>query len=83
MKMEGGIEIQSGVPVPPRRVGSVLYPYERMKVGDSFFVEGQTKYKINDMCARNRKMGHRLKMRFIARRVTEGEKVGIRIWRTK
>ena len=80
------VMVESGVPMPESRRGKgpkVMYPHAQMKVGDSFFVGGERRGLINEMCTRNKKMGERLKMKFIAKRVVEGEKTGVRVWRIK
>jgi hypothetical protein len=75
--------IERGVPVPP--LGRQLvrkYPFCAMKVGDSFFVPGQTSVKGSARVAAAT-YGRRNNMRFTGRTVTQDGISGLRIWRVK
>ena len=76
--MDNGIQVEKGIAMPAMRGNEGnAYPYEEMKVGDSFMVAGGTKSLINAVCARNKKAGVELSMTFTAKKV-EG---GVRVWR--
>lgn len=70
------IEVESGIPLPDRaRVRSPKYPFDEMKVGDSFLIPGDVKKPtLIALAARKR---HRPKL-FTVRETSEG----FRIWRT-
>ncbi len=70
-------EIDKHIPIPPRYARD-QYPWAQMKVGDSFFVEGDAKAIDAAKSAaryRARKAGEKCTMRKKAN--------GVRIWRTK
>ena len=68
-----GIMIEKNVPIPePRRR---KYPFSKMKIGDSFFIE-DTSAKVRASAS---SYGKRLNREFITRR--EGN--GVRCWRVK
>ena len=70
------MKIDKNVPMPqPKNV--VVYPYEDMEVGDSFVVNGDSRYLLATVCNRNGKYAKKLGMRFTAKKV-EG---GVRVWR--
>lgn len=71
--MVNSVEIIKGVipPEPKRR-----YPYSKMDVNDSFFVEGG---KLQLICNYNYRASKRLGYKFMARQ----EKDGIRVWRVE
>lgn len=75
------IKVESGVamPVTVNHTRGVKYPYETMKVGDSFFIPGEGKNMQITVCGRNRRVGKRLGARYTAKKV-EG---GIRVWRVE
>lgn len=76
--MDNGIQVEKGIAMPAMRGNEGnAYPYEEMKVGDSFMVAGGTKSLINAVCARNKKAGVEWGMTFTAKKV-EG---GVRVWR--
>jgi hypothetical protein len=75
------MKVEKGIPLPPRnnaRDGNGKYPFARMEVGDSFFIEAdeQTAQRIQNRAC-NAYRYYRPK-EFATRRI-EG---GIRIWRT-
>lgn len=68
--------IEKGVRVPPKCAGRpCIYPWEKMKVGDSFFIKMEQK----SISGAATGYGSRHHMRFVTRK----EKSGTRIWRTK
>jgi hypothetical protein len=80
----GNIVVERGIPLPEKvtgkgRVAGVVYPYEKMEVGDSFLVGSEKKHMINVMCTKNKLKGEELGRVYVARKV-EG---GVRVWRTK
>jgi len=71
--MINNVEIVKGIKLPdPRK----RYPYSKMDVGDSFFVENG---KLQLVCNYNYRASKRLGHKFIARQ----EETGIRVWRTE
>lgn len=67
------IDVEKDVPMPESRVRQ-SYPYELMRVGESFWVRG---VKLQSMYNTNFRWGRKLSRRFVAR--VEGD--GIRVWR--
>jgi len=73
------IRIDSGIPVPEMKKGgrgNGKYPYNDLKVGESFLV---TDLAMQSVCNKNWRYGKRLGRRFVAR--SEGEFV--RVWRSE
>jgi hypothetical protein len=80
MAKKQALKIDSGIPVPPDpNEKKDLYPYKKMKVGDSFYVDGAT---ITKMCRRNYYWGVMLKSRYTCRTIRDGKRIGTRVWRT-
>lgn len=71
--------IESGIPLPgpSGSRGESIYPFERMSVGDSVFIEGAK--SSGKEYAAARVCGKRKGMRFTARTVEDG----VRIWRVE
>lgn len=84
-------EIESGIPVPARARRGSTYPFAAMKVNDSFFVgtadEAEDAKAVARIAAAARifRRGNPsfAASQYISRPVTEGDKVGVRTWRTK
>ena len=72
------MQLENNVPMPVKR-DRVEWPYGKMEVGQSFLVGGDGKNLLIGVCARNRKKGRELGMRFTAKKV-EG---GVRVWRVE
>lgn len=72
------MQIDSHIPIPPKRGGYYKYDWESLKVGDSFFTPGIT---INSMAGTANRAGTRLGMTFRCSTVTEKGKTGVRVWR--
>ena len=78
------IKIEQGIPVPGMRsqsnVKPMLYPFAKMKKGDSFFVRASTvsdKHKVSSAA-------HRYFKPFkVKKYTTRSIANGIRVWRTK
>ena len=71
--MTDRIEIESGIPVPVRGEDRIVYPFHKMKPGDSFLVDKEpTKMRLNTMYG----LARRRKCRITIRR--EGK--GFRVW---
>jgi len=67
--------IEKGIPIPSRRNGS--YPFDQMKVGDSFVVTGEQCKSIHQaLYYQNTKSN----MKFTGRKLDEGK---YRVWRIK
>jgi hypothetical protein len=72
--MDGQIIIEKRVQVPPpNKKGMTRYPWDKMEVGDSFFVPGKTTSTLHQTARHMMKKG----MRFTCRK----EEGGARIWR--
>lgn len=72
------IKINKNVPVPVD-ARMVKYPFRRMSVGDSFFVEGTHEHRHVRENARAH--GETYAMTFVARPVVENDVQGTRVWR--
>lgn len=84
--------VESGVPTPSvvRKTrkstliirSTLLYPLHCMKIGDSFFVEGQDRETYASVNNSTQSWISRYpRYRFALRKVTERGKAGIRVWR--
>ena len=70
--------IDRGVPMPPVRGNKIIYPFDDMEVGDSFFVPNVEHGDITPQIA------YRRRTRGWARKfTTRKENGGIRVWRTE
>ena len=50
------IKVDTDIPMPSgRSVGTNLYPFEKMEVGHSFFVEGKSRQQMDNVCGHWRK----------------------------
>jgi hypothetical protein len=75
--MNTSIIIETAVPIPANAKGRpAVYPFDKMKVGDSFRLDNTHICKIS---ASKAYWAKKLKRKFTAR--TEGG--GVRVWRTK
>ena len=70
------VKIDKGIPVPPRGSNRASkYPYDKLEIGDSFFVKGKNATKFSASAyTQARKLGIKLTVR--------NEKDGVRVWRT-
>lgn len=77
-------KIDKGVPIPKpyHGKGSAKYPWADMKKGDSFFVPLNGKKNSPVSGGALNAAGKRHGFKFTQRKVTEGRKKGLRIWRT-
>lgn len=68
------IEIDKGVPLPPRSRANVrrIYPWREMEIGDSFFVPGKTANQMSPSCGR---VGRELNAKFAVRQEANGVRV--------
>ena len=80
--VKSDFKIQKNVPIPPRaggRSGS-KYPFRKMEVGDSVFVEGKaTKVASAIQAASKANKG----WKFESRAINENGASGVRVWRTE
>ncbi len=82
------IELEKGIPVPPQNLGhGLIYPWERMAVGDSFRLEFRVDGDRKVLLLRYRVMVQNSAFRY--RKTHAGFTVcvrqdgdGIRVWRT-
>lgn len=75
-------KIERGIKIPPRRHGGKLekYPFAKMKVGDSFFVQDRDpKRAVLRLNSVSYSAGKRYGYRFVVRR----EDDGARVWRVR
>ena len=88
----GGLVIQEGFEIPDSVAGASLkYPWDQMKIGDSFFVECATKEDAETVAVRIKASGRLYfgalrekgdgSFRAIADVRTEDGKVGVRAWK--
>lgn len=73
--MMTALKIERGVPFPTTYN---RYPFGKMEIGDSFFVELEPK-RVSAAAATYRRMHPGF--RFCTRKVREGGKCGTRVWR--
>ena len=73
MTFESIIEIDRGIPLPLPRL---TYPWSQMKVGDSFFVNGDRKVYDRVRCAVKYQ-----NQTTIRKYVTRRKSNGVRVWR--
>lgn len=76
MKTNGVIKIESGIPMPVKPRGRGIYPYQELKVGQSFFVPKPIGLMSGSLSYARLKLAP---SKFVARSV-EG---GCRVWRVK
>ena len=76
------ISIDYDVPLPSKRGDTLLYPFEKMEVGHSFFLPLNESRSVHRGYLAASKANKRLHpARFTAREVTENGVRGCRIWR--
>lgn len=78
--MSNEIKVDHGIKLPLTHAANRKYPWDDLKIGDSFFVGGisQSNVRVPGMMAAAR-IGNGCK--FTARKVTEKGIVGVRVWR--
>lgn len=74
-------EIETDVPAPPLSHGNAKYPWEKMEVGNSFFVPGGSVDTIQKAGRAWADRNHGGK--FICRKAVEDGLAGVRAWRIK
>jgi hypothetical protein len=74
---EGKLEIEKGIPIPPKKGGKIFFPFDEMEVGDSFFVPVKEKNMRRLVNNKASKYAGKSGKKFTTRTV-EG---GIRCWR--
>jgi hypothetical protein len=74
------IEIDKDIPIPAKTRGrDAIYNFDDMDIGDSFFVEGDSKIQISVLtCARRKKP-----KKFVTKKEICEERIGYRCWRVK
>ncbi len=77
------MKIEKNIPIP-KKYCLTKYPFQEMEIGDSFFVECDTKEGRKTMCTINSSKTNYIKRfdpeKMFLMRLVEG---GIRVWRTK
>ncbi len=72
-------EIESGIAVPPKPVRGGKYPFDKMKVGDSFVVEMAPLKSWASLFATITSVQKKLNIQLTTRLIEPGKR---RIWRT-
>jgi hypothetical protein len=81
--------IEKGVPLPApttgagRKPGETKYPFRQLEVGDSVFFSTPKKKDSNAVRRAAYTLGKKLGRKFAARRQTNGDSEGVRVWRTE
>ncbi len=81
------LDVETGIPIPAEvktSTAKTVYPWEQMKIGDSFFVPGGGR-KEHDTIRKSTGSQHFFNRYFIIRENQKGSKgaVGIRVWRIR
>lgn len=83
MKDKEEIIVEYGIPMPGSRSGLRKYPFELMKIGDSFFVPTLKSFNSTQASllrsAADFAKNHKPNARFVTRRTASG----VRIWRVE
>lgn len=74
------MSIESNVPLLQARGGFRKHPWEKMELGDSFFVAGTTVERLSSVAVR---AARRLGGKFTCRTVKEQGIPGVRVWRVQ
>lgn len=92
---KGGFVLEKGVPLPPRKRGprdaaytsrKTIFPFAKMRKGDSFFVPGRTVTQMSAQHSAGKALSKAIRgtVRFAARNVMEKHEgkltAGVRIW---
>jgi len=73
--------IASGLPIPETRQGAPCkYPWDKLAVGDSFFIPGKTSQTISPA---RQSAEHTRGTKYASRTVEENGVRGVRVWRIK
>lgn len=83
LKPQPDIKIEKGIPLQNKNTPRTKYPFPDMKVGDSFLVEAPGNVRTSAVATTAKGWGNRHGVKFACRKVTEGKRQGIRIWRTE
>lgn len=70
-------EIENGVPIPKKASGVKKYPFEDLKVGQSFWTTTSS-YTMSPLAY---KWGKELGRKFTVRSMSDGTEHGVRVWR--
>lgn len=73
------LKIQKGIAIPKSR-SKMVYPWDSMQVGDSFFIDGKTQRQVAPSLYRSAKR-HGVKIT-VRSSIFEGES-GVMVWRLK
>ena len=73
-------DIDDSIPIPPHNQRNIKYPWEGMKVGDSFFVPAEEDIGRN----RTRNAAYQANQRYGSNRYTTRKVTGgVRVWRVE
>ena len=78
--MADEIKIETGIPIPKQK-GTSKYPFQSMKIGDSFFVPNIHVSALSGSMINARNSMNAPKAKWITRTVTENGVKGVRVWR--
>ena len=75
-------QVQKGIEIPERGPlsRSCIYPWNKMEIGDSFFLPN---YKISQVSSGACAAGKRYGKMYITRTLIENDIKGVRVWRVK
>lgn len=71
------IEVQDDIPIPRKSSWNAKYPWWKMEVGSSFFVDDTTQKKLTAAATYSLGVGN-----YAVRSTFENGKSGYRVWRT-
>ena len=71
------INLDKNVPLPSKRAQAQVYPFDKMEIGDSFFVDLETGRTVRNRAS----LMTRSDFRLTCRTVTENGIRGVRVWR--
>lgn len=86
---QDNFKIESGLEIPPmqRVARESKYPFSKMRVNDSFFVPDVKPSTLHACITRFQKGPNGIEKnkpkKFVTRSVKEGNKNGVRVWRTE
>lgn len=78
--MINDFKIEKNIPLPQNVTKKKLYPFEKMLVGDSFFIKLETTKKLNSKRSTLRTLAYRQNPKKFTVRQVDG---GLRCWRIK
>jgi hypothetical protein len=72
------------IPTRPSKTGRpAKYPFEKMEVGNSFFIPDLKKRHTIYSCLKTYNINHNKRIQILTRQVEEKNVLGVRVWRIK